>query len=341
VTAEHTKSPVLGRPERQRLPLRDLLGLFGPPGSVRRPLLFLAIAVAASGIVAPSFLRISNLTALLISSSFLIVTAVGEAFVILMGMVDLGVQSVLASAGMMAAYLNVLLGLPAWVAVPAALLYGVAVGWLVGLLVTRGRIASFIVTLGTYWGLTGIALLFNRGDNINPYSVTPPRQFGFLAFAGHLGPVPTLILISVAVVAAAEVIVSATPVGLWVKSVGSHEAAARVVGLDTDRLKTAAFMVSGGLAALAGVMITAWQDSIYPLTGQGYSLEAIAGVILGGIPFTGGRGTILGAAIGALIIGLIDDLIVLLGLPALYEYIFVAIVLVIAGLQTRGKGFVK
>lgn len=338
MAAEQTKPRAARRPAAPRLPVREVLGA---PGSVRRPIVFLAIAFGLSGLIAPSFLRLSNLNALLVSSSFLIVTAVGEALVVLMGMIDLGVQSVLASAGMMVAYLNIMVPLPAAAAVLVALLYGVAVGWLVGVLVTRGRIASFIVTLGTYWGLTGIALLFNRGDNINPYSVTPPRQFGFLGFAGHLGPVPTLIVLSVLVVLAGEVLVSMTPFGLWVKSVGSNEAEARVVGLSTDALKTIAFMASGGLAALAGIMITAWQDSIYPLTAQGYSLQAIAGVILGGIPFTGGRGTILGAAIGALIIGLIDDLIVLLGLPALYEYIFVAIVLVIAGLQTRGKGFVK
>ena len=95
------------------------------------------------------------------------------------------------------------------------------------------------------------------------------------------------------------------------------------------------------MALVAGIMIAAWQDSIYPSSGEGYSLQAIAGVILGGIPFTGGRGTLVGAAIGALIIGVIDDLIVLLGMPALYEYIFVAIILVIAGLQARGSSFVK
>ena len=81
------------------------------------------------------------------------------------------------------------------------------------------------------------------------------------------------------------------------------------------------------------MMIAAWQDSIYPASGQGFSLQAIAGVILGGIPFTGGRGTIVGAAIGALIIGVIDDLIVLVGLPTLYTYIFVAIILVIAAMH--------
>jgi ribose/xylose/arabinose/galactoside ABC-type transport system permease subunit len=321
-----------------RRSVRDILGT---PGSVVRPVLFLAIALALSGVVAPSFLTLSNIRALLVASSFLIVITVGEAFVIMMGMIDLGVQSVLASAGMLVAYLNIIVPLPAALAVPAALVFGVATGLVAGLLVTWGRIPSFIVTLGTYWGFTGVALLFNRGDNINPYSVSPSRQFGFLGIAGNLHGIPMLIVVSVLVVLLAEVLLSYTPFGLWVKSIGSNEPASRVVGLETDALKTAAFMASGGLAALAGIMITAWQDSIYPLTGQGYSLQAIAGVILGGIPFTGGRGTIVGAAIGALIIGLIDDLIVLLGLPALYEFIFVAVVLVIAGLQTRGKGFVK
>jgi ribose/xylose/arabinose/galactoside ABC-type transport system permease subunit len=100
-------------------------------------------------------------------------------------------------------------------------------------------------------------------------------------------------------------------------------------------------VISATLAGLAGIMIAAWQGSIYPTTGTGYSLQAIAAVILGGIPFSGGRGSVVGAAIGAFIIGLIDDLIVLLGLPSLYEYIFVAIILLIAGFQARARGVVK
>lgn len=103
----------------------------------------------------------------------------------------------------------------------------------------------------------------------------------------------------------------------------------------TNGIKVLALATSGLTAALAGIMITAWQDSIYPLTGTGYSLQAIAGVILGGIPFSGGRGTIVGAALGVLVIGVINDIIVLIGLPALYEYIFVAVILVLAGLQAR------
>ncbi|MDA8065840.1 MAG: ABC transporter permease [Thermaerobacter sp.] len=335
------KDSQVAAPRREGAVWRRWPEVFGAPGSVRRSVAFLILALAIARAVAPSFLSWPNLNALLISSSFLIVIAVGEAFVIMTGMIDLGVQSVLASAGMLVAFLSVFGRMPAAAAVAVALLFGMAIGAGVGLLVTKGRIPSFIVTLGVYWGFTGVALLFNGGNYINPYSVQPPRPFGFMGIAGHLGGVSDLILLSFLVVLLGQLLLSYTPFGLWVRSVGSNEAAARVVGLNTAALKIAVFVGSGFLAALAGVMITAWQNSIYPGTGQGFSLEAIAGVILGGIPFAGGRGTILGAAIGALVIGLIDDLIVLLGLPALYEYIFVAAVLVAAGLQARGKGFAK
>lgn len=313
----------------------------GPAGSVRRPVMFVVIALVISALIAPSFLTTRNLGALLVSSSFLMVLAVGESIVVMMGMIDLGIESVLASIGMFVAYISVFKAVPAILAVPVGLAAGGVIGLVVGLLVTKGRIPSFIVTLGTYWGLRGVALLFNGGNYISPDSVTPARQFGFIGLAGKTFGMSTLVVLTILVIALAQIAISFTPFGAWVKSIGSNEASARTVGLNTNRLKIMAFIVSGVLAALAGIMITAWQDSIYPLTGQGFSLQAIAGVILGGIPFTGGRGTIVGAALGALIIGLIDDLIVLLGLPSLYEYIFVAIILVIAGLQARSKGFVK
>jgi ribose/xylose/arabinose/galactoside ABC-type transport system permease subunit len=317
--------------------------LFGNPGSVRRPIAFLIVAIIVAYLVAPSFLTLSNLNALLISSSFLVVLAVGEAFVIMQGMIDLGVESVLSASGMLAAWLYVFHRMPAGLAMLITLLVGIAIGVTVGLLVTRAHIPSFIVTLGTFWGFAGIALLYNAGNYIAPDAVSPARELTFLgiassSFGGHLS---NLIIVSVLVVVIAQLVLSYTPFGTWIKSVGSSEAAARAVGLNTALIKMSAFMVSGLLAALAGIMIAAWQDSIYPSSGQGYSLQAIAGVILGGIPFTGGRGTVVGAAIGALIIGVISNLIVLLGLPVLYDYIFVAVILVIAGLQARGGPFVK
>jgi ribose/xylose/arabinose/galactoside ABC-type transport system permease subunit len=309
--------------------------LAGRPGSVRRPLAFFIIICGAAGLLAPSFLTVNNFVALLTSSSFLIVVAVGEAIVVLVGMIDLGVESMLAASGMLIAWLTVFQGVPAGLAIVLTLAAGAAVGVVAGLLVARGGIPSFIVTLATFWGFRGVALLFNGGNYISPDAVSPSRPFGFAMIAGAIGGVPVLIIIALVVVIGAQLMVSFTPLGAWIRATGSNENAARTVGVRTNAIKVLALAASGLMAALAGIMITAWQDSIYPLTGAGDSLQAIAGVILGGIPFSGGRGTIIGAALGVLVIGVINDIIVLIGLPALYEYIFVAIILVLAGLQAR------
>ncbi|MCL5948370.1 MAG: ABC transporter permease [Actinobacteria bacterium] len=315
--------------------------IFGGAGSVKRPIVFLIVTVIISTFLSHSFFTVANIKSLLISSSFLVVITVGEAFVILMGMIDLGVESVLAASGMLAAFFTIYQRMPAIPAVLLTLLIGVVIGVFVGLLVTKGRIPSFIVTLGSYWGFEGVALLINNGSYISPFSVTPTRALGFGSIAGSTFGLSRLILLSFGVVILGQLLLSVTPLGTWIKSVGSNETSARVVGLNTARLKILAFVVSGVLAALAGVMMTAWAQSIYPNSGTGLSLEAIAAVILGGIPFTGGRGTVVGAAIGAIVIGIVNDLIVLLGLPALWEYIFVALVLVVAGLQARGGVNVK
>lgn len=307
----------------------------GRPGGVRRPAFFLFVICVVASLLAPAFLTVNNLSALLSSSSFLVVAAVGEAFVILVGMIDLGLESMLAASGMFIAWLTVFHGVPAPLAIVITLAVGGGVGTLVGLLVARGGIPSFIVTLATYWGIRGVGLLFNGGNYISPDSVDPPVQFGFSWISGDIGGFPVLILISLVVVIGGQLVLSLTPVGNWIKATGSNENAARSVGIRSDMMKVLVLAISGLLAALAGIMITSWQDSIYPLTGQGDSLQAIAGVILGGIPFTGGRGTIIGAALGVLVIGVINDVIVLVGLPAMYEYIFVAAILILAGLQAR------
>lgn len=332
------------RPQRGGIQTAAALAgkLAGREGSMRRPVGFLIVAVVITTAITPTFIRPANLTSLLEGSSFLVVVAVGEAFVIMVGSIDLGVEALLACFGMLIASLTVLHGISTGYALIITLLGALLVGLVAGVLVAKVHIPSFVVTLATYWGFRGIALLLHGGQYISPASGKPGRtQFSFSGFAGSTAGVSNLIIIAVAVVVVAQAVLSLTPVGLWLKSIGSNELAARRVGVKADWLKVSVFAASALLAALAGIMITAWQGSIYPNTGQGYSLEAIAAVILGGIPFTGGRGSIVGAALGALILGIINDLIVLLGLPALYEYIFVAAVLIVAGLQARAGQLVK
>lgn len=313
----------------------------GGEGSVRRPIMFLVIAMALATWAAPTFLTFSNLSALLVSSSFLIVVTVGEAFVIMAGSIDLGVESILSSFGMFVAWLVVFHSVSSILAIVIGLVVSVLLGSVLGLLVSKIHIPSFVVTLGSYWGMRGVALLIGGGGYISPSSVTPTRPFGFDGLAASPLGVSNLILIALAIVILAQLVLSFTSYGIHLKALGSSQVAAARAGIKVTWIKTSVFVVSASLAAWAGVMITAWQGSIYPLTAQGYSLEAIAAVILGGIPFMGGRGTIIGAALGAILIGVINDVIVLIGLPSLYEYIFVAIVLVAAGLQARGTSLVK
>ena len=326
-----------GQP-RLRLLTRRVLGR---EGSVRRPIAFLVLAVIIATIITPDFVRPANLNSLLIDSSFLVMLAVGEAFVIMAGSIDLGVESMLAAMGMALAWLTVFHRFPAGLALLAMLIGAALIGLFIGFLVAKVHIPSFVVTLGVYWGFRGLALLTNGGAYISPASVSPARPFGFGWLSGTSLGVSNLIIIAFCVVVVGQVVLSLTPFGLWLKSIGSNEQAARRTGLRADMIKMSVFAISAVLAAAAGAMFTAWQGAIYPLSAEGYSLQAIAAVILGGIPFTGGRGTVVGAALGALLIGVINDLIVLFGLPALYEYIFVAVVLVVAGLQARGGPLVK
>lgn len=315
---------------------KTVAAIAGPQGAVRRPFLFLVVAAIIAYGVAPTFIRVDNLKALLESSSFLVVVAVGEAFVILVGSIDLGVEGMLECFAMLAGFLNVLHGWPGALGLILTFVAAGALGLAAGLLVTKVHIPSFVVTLGIYWGMQGVALLLNGGNYISSDSVTPARSFGIGILNTNPLGISTLIWVALAVVVVAQLIISYTSLGMRLKSIGSNELGARRIGVHVGTLKISVFVISAMLAALAGLMLTAWEGSVYPNSGVGYSLEAIAAVILGGIPFTGGRGTIVGAALGALLIGMINDVIVLMGLPSLWEYIFVALVLVVAGLQARG-----
>ena len=234
--------------------------LFGRPGHIRRPLIFLFVIGLAASLASGSFLTLRNITALLTSSSFLVVASVGEAFVVMVGMIDLGVESLLAASGMFVAWLYVMNDVPGPVALIATLAGGALVGAAVGVLVARGRIPSFIVTLGTYWGLRGVALLFNGGNYISPDTVNPPREFSFAWISGTFYGVPVLILIALLVVLLGQGLMSLTPAGAWIMATGSNESAARAVGLRTGAVKLAVLALSGFAAAMAGIMITTWQE---------------------------------------------------------------------------------
>jgi ribose/xylose/arabinose/galactoside ABC-type transport system permease subunit len=309
-----------------------------------KPVLFFFVAIILATIISPQhFLKWENIRAVLISAAPLMLLAVGEALVVLTGMIDLGPESVLASSGIIIASLDLIVGLPTFLSVIITLLYGAVIGLTSGLLVVKARIPSFVVTLGMYWGLRGLAMVVSGGFPISPTIVNPPKPMSFSGIVGDVYGFPIMVIIALVIGVVFQIYVSQFKKGIDIYAVGGNEIAARNCGVNVDLAKIFVFVVSGILGAIAGIIMTAWVNQAYAWTAQGFTLQTIAAVVLGGIPFTGGYGTIIGVLIGAFVISMISDIIVLVGISPMYNYIAVALVLVLAGLQVRGAkgGFTK
>jgi ribose/xylose/arabinose/galactoside ABC-type transport system permease subunit len=308
---------------------------FFSKSSYGKPVLFLIISTVSCTIITPKFFSFANMEAILISVAPLMILAVAEALVILTGMIDLGVESIAASTGVLIAFLNIIMGMPTGLCIIIALLYGLLIGLFVGFIVTKARIPSFVITLGIYWGLRGVGMLLGGGLPIGPSSVVPARPIGFSWIAGYLGKVPVMPLVAISILLIFHFYISQSQKGVHIYATGGNEIAARNRGVKVDRIKIFVFAMSGILAAVAGVMMAAWLNSGYAWSAQGYSLQAVAAVVLGGIPFTGGYGTIIGVGIGAIIINMISDIITLVGISPLYNYIATAVIMIIAGSQIK------
>jgi ribose/xylose/arabinose/galactoside ABC-type transport system permease subunit len=308
---------------------------FFSKSSYGKPVLFLIISTVSCTIITPKFFSFANMEAILISVAPLMILAVAEALVILTGMIDLGVESIAASTGVLIAFLNIIMGMPTGLCIIIALLYGLLIGLFVGFIVTKARIPSFVTTLGIYWGLRGVGMLLGGGLPIGPSSVVPARPIGFSWIAGYLGKVPVMPLVAISILLIFHFYISQSQKGVHIYATGGNEIAARNRGVKVDRIKIFVFAMSGILAAVAGVMMAAWLNSGYAWSAQGYSLQAVAAVVLGGIPFTGGYGTIIGVGIGAIIINMISDIITLVGISPLYNYIATAVIMIIAGSQIK------
>jgi ribose transport system permease protein len=306
-----------------------------------KPFVFLIIAMIAATSLSPRFISWENIRAVLISAAPLMLLAIGEALVVLTGMIDLGPEAVLASSGVIIANLDLVLRAPPYVSIGVTLVYGLAVGLVTGILVVKARIPSFVVTLGNYWGLRGLAMVLSGGYPISPTIVSPPKPFSFEGLVGSVLGFPTMVIIAIVIGVLFQIYISQFKKGIDIYAVGGNEVAARNCGINVEFTKIFVFMVSGILGALAGIIMAAWVNQAYAWTAQGYTLQTIAAVVLGGIPFTGGYGTVVGILIGSFIISMISDIIVLMGISPMYNYIAVAIVLILAGLQVRGAGFTK
>jgi len=292
-------------------------------------------------IAAPNFLSAANLILMAKHVALNAFLAMGMTFVIITGGIDLSVGSIVGLCGMVAGYL-VLNGIDLQIGytiyfnvVEIALItlaVGIAIGAVNGLLITRLNVAPFIATLGVLYVARGLALLSSDGRTF-PNLVGKPELgttgFGFLG-AGRLIGLPVSIWILIVVALGAAYLARYTPLGRHIFAVGGNERAARISGVRVNMVKMFVYMFSGFCAAIVGLIISSELMASHPATGESFELNAIAAAVLGGTSMSGGRGTIGGTIVGAFVIGILSDGLVMMGVSSFWQMVIKGLVIIVA-----------
>ena len=307
-----------------------------------RALVALIVLAAVFSFLSPAFLTPGNLIILAKHVAINSLLAIGMTFVILSGGIDLSVGSIAGLSGMIAGLLlhdglilrplGVVVFFNVGCVIIIGVLAGIAVGAFNGLLVTRLRVAPFIATLGTLYAARGAALLISNGATFpNLIGQADLGNTGFQSLGGgtilHL---PTPIWLMAILGLSGVFLAEKTPFGRRVYAVGGNERAACLAGVRVARVKLIVYMISGGCAALAGLVIASQLSAAHPATGTTFELSAIAAVVLGGTSLSGGKGSVVGTLIGSFVIGVLNDGLVLLGVSEFWQYVVKGSVIVFA-----------
>lgn len=305
---------------------KDLLQKLGP-------LFGLLLIVVIISIMSPSFLTANNIFNVLRQVSISALIAFGMTFVILTGGIDLSVGSTLALTGAVAAGL-LSSGVDPIIAMAVALILGLILGAINGVIIAKGKVAPFIATLATMTIYRGITLVYMDGKPISGLGDHASFQmFGKGYFLGIPVPVVTMVIAFFVL----YFILRKTTFGRRVYAVGGNEEASRLSGINVNRITIAVYALTGMLAALAALILTSRLNSAQPTAGESYELDAIAAVVLGGTSLTGGRGWIVGTLIGALIIGVLNNGLNLIGVSSFYQQVVKGLVILFAVLLDRKK----
>lgn len=282
-------------------------------------LAFIALVIALS-FASPYFLRMKNILNVLRQTSVNALLAIGMTFVILTGGIDLSVGSVLAFGGVVAASLasDALFGpiVNPFLAAGAGLLGGLILGSVNGVFVAKWRMPAFVVTLGMLSMARGFTFIYTDGMPV------PRIDERFLVFGqGRLLGIPLPVIILAVVFSLAWVILYKTRYGRYIYAVGGNEKSAKISGVNTRFIVFTVYVISGLLSALGGIILTARTTAGLPQAGQAYELDAIAAVVIGGTSLSGGQGALSGTLIGALLIGVINNGLDLLGVSSYFQQV--------------------
>ena len=283
---------------------------------------FIAICIILS-VITPTFLTVQNLMIIVTQVSINALLAFGVTFVIITGGIDLSIGSMVAVTGVVAASFAHPDTYPVAVPIGAGLLAGLLFGAFNGFVITRSNVPPFIVTLGTMTIGRGLALILSKGRPISNLS----DSFNFIG-GGKLLGVPMLIIILIVLFIGCQVLLSKTVIGRYMYAVGGNEQAARASGISLSTVKMVVYTLCGGLAALAGILLTSRITTGQPNAGAGFELDAIAAAIIGGTSTSGGTGTMTGTLLGALLIGVISNGLDLLNVTSYYQQVVMGIIII-------------
>lgn len=277
-------------------------------------IMILVILFAASALINKNFLKVQNLLNILKQISVVTIIACGETMLIVSGMIDLSAglictTSACFSAGVLAGTGSVPL------AILVGLLIGMGAGWINGFLITQYKLQPFIATLAMTNVAKGIVQIYTDGKSIG--GVGKIRFLG----QGTIGIIPVPVIVMLLAVAVVAVIMKYTQLGVAIYAIGGNEKAAIASGVQTNHMKRVIFTLSGAFVGLAGVVLMSRLMAGMPSVGDGYEFDAITAVIVGGTSFLGGIGTVTGALIGSIIVGLINNILNLLHVSTQYQLI--------------------
>jgi ribose transport system permease protein len=295
----------------------------------QRTLLVFLVLCAVIAYLLPPFLTVNNMLNVLRQVSITGIVAVGMTFVIATGGIDISVGPAVALTGVVAA-LGLQSGQPVPVAIGFALLAGAGLGLFNGLIISYGRVMPFVATLGTMYLFRGLALIMTNGQAIWGL----PRGFTEIG-TGYIAGIPIPVLIAFSIYLAGHLLLFRFTFGRYVLAIGGDEESARLSGVGVRRVKMMTYVFCGIMCGVAGVVLAGRLGSGQPSTGDGYELIAIAAAVIGGNSLKGGKGSVWGTLLGALILGVVSNALNLWGVASFFQTVIIGCIVLVAVLSNR------
>jgi len=291
---------------------------------------FLFISIVVS-IITPNFLTYANILNIIRQSTIVGLMAIGTTYVIIGGDFDISIGSTLAlTAAVVLGFQNYV---PWYIAIIAALLIGAFIGFINGVLTAKVKMVGIIVTVGTMTIVRGLTYLYTGGYPI----VGQSESFKFVG-SGYIGLLPFPIIIWVVMVIFWQFVLSKTKLGRYTLALGGNKEAARLSGVPIDFYKIMTFVIGGLMAAMAGIVYASRLNSVTPIAGGGYELDAIAATVIGGTSVSGGEGSVAGTMVGVLLLAVIGNVFNLLGVHVYIQYVVKGVViLAVVGFDSYTK----